>query len=144
MASFLKIIATAGVAGITGTRGGFLRQLDRQFTRLEAEINRELRRDINEGRRLMRPILRRIYQQELRAAAPKRSGRLRRSIRVLVRNTGTDLIRARVRMAPHGWIMQNARWSEHYRWASRARLRTEVRVRAEAVEVLRRVTRRRR
>ena len=141
MASFIRIgLSVAGGAGIPGA-SEFARQLERVVRQIEADIQRELRRRMAAARRELRPVIRRIYQQELRRNAPVDTGELRRSIRVNVRNRGSDIMVAEVRMRFYGVIINGARWSRYYGWADVARDIAERRIRQEAARILQRAFR---
>jgi len=134
----LRIVASLLVDGVQSRGAGdFSRRIDRRLARYERDVNRELRRRMARARAAMRPVVRRIYQQELRRAAPSKTGALRRSARVLSRNAGADLVTARVRMKGYGFIIDRATWSKHRGWARAARTRALSRIHAEAVGVLR-------
>jgi len=140
MPAFISFsLKVAGAAGVPGA-AGFARQLERETRRIEADIARELRRRMARARQQLRPVMRRIYQQELRKNAPIDEGHLRRSIRVTVRNTGTDIVTASVRMNFYGVIINGARWSKNFGWADVARDIAERRIRREAVQILRQLT----
>lgn len=122
---------------VTGGSGGpFAKALDAAIREWRADVGRFYRGRVKAARAELRPVVRRIYQQQLRRAAPKRSGALRRSIRVNVRNLGGDAINARVKMAFYGYIMNASDWSEHYLWASRARDLATKKIRGEAFRIL--------
>lgn len=64
--------------------------------------------------------LRRIYQRELRRAAPKRTGRLRRSIRATVRG-GRGWFTLHETMVYYGRIHNERIFSSHFSWADQVK-----------------------
>ena len=119
----------------TGKPDRFADAFQREARRIDVDIKREVARRVREAQRQLRPIVRRIYQQELRRHAPRDSGRLRRSIRVHVRNAGGDTVLAEVDMHYYGAIINGASWSRHHGWAYRARDQAESRIWREAVRI---------
>lgn len=83
---------------------GYAARRRRRGRRLSDEERAEIRERRAEARRQGR----RIYQKELRKWAPRRHGRLRRSIRVRVRQNG-NAIRLFARMLPYGYILNGRR-----------------------------------
>lgn len=128
----IRISTFARAAGVTGPWGRVLRVW-------EVSIAKELRRRLAIMRAEARKVGRRTYQRELRRAAPTRTRKLQRSIRVSARNLGSDSVRLRVRMRFYGIILNGARWSKHYRWASEARRRATPVIERDITTALRRL-----